>query len=112
MQTYVYFIQAGKGHIKIGVSKDPEARLRELQVGASGRELVLLATLPFRSREEAFEMEKYLHAELAKFRINGEWFKRAITRHLRSGGKRVIGGTHNHPIKRLMHEPGNIITTG
>jgi predicted GIY-YIG superfamily endonuclease len=104
VKTYVYFIQAGKGHIKIGVSKDPEARLKDLQVGSSGRELVVLATLPFNTRAEAFEMEKYLHTELARFRINGEWFKRNITRYLKSGGKRVIGGTHNNPIKRLMHE--------
>ena len=63
-----YFIQRGKnGPIKIGKSKDPEARLKELQT-ASDEELHLLAVV-------SGDIEKQLHEHFKNFRIRGEWFE-------------------------------------
>jgi len=63
-----YFIQAvGGGPIKIGVSVDPESRLRGIQTGCPYR-LQLLATLPGNKEAE-------LHSLFSGLRMNGEWFK-------------------------------------
>jgi predicted GIY-YIG superfamily endonuclease len=97
MQTYVYFMQAGKSHIKIGVSDDPDARVRELQTGAF-KTLHVIARFPFPSRAAAFEVEKELHRKFSHLKVSGEWFKRAIIRDMKHGGRRVIGGTYNNPI--------------
>jgi len=74
-KVYVYFIQKGRGNFKIGVSKDPETRLRELQTANSG-ELHIIAKIVCDSRMQALDTEHYLHTKLAPFRLKGEWFKR------------------------------------
>ena len=68
---YLYFIQARKtGMIKIGRSKHPKKRLKQLQTGAS-HELRLIASF-----EGLGWREPQLHEDLKKWRIrqNGEWF--------------------------------------
>jgi hypothetical protein len=94
--TYVYFIQQGYGGIKVGVSDDPGARCAHMQTGTSKR-LRVLARFPFASRAEAFEMERSLHAKFAHLRTSGEWFKPALLRELKVGGRRLIGGTKRNP---------------
>ena len=79
MGCYVYMIQKGYGSIKIGVSKDPDARLRQLQTGNHG-DLFIIAKFPFKSEAEARTMENELHKKFRKFRLNGEWFKKGILR--------------------------------
>lgn len=65
----VYFIQCtATRRVKIGVSRHPEKRLRDLQVGAPA-DLVLLGTIPGSTAEEAD-----LHRRLAKSAVRGEWF--------------------------------------
>lgn len=66
----LYFIRAENGLIKIGVSVDPENRLRQLQTGSSTR-LELLDTI---ETENSNLLESKLHKEFAKYRIHGEWF--------------------------------------
>jgi predicted GIY-YIG superfamily endonuclease len=95
--TYVYFIQQGYGSIKIGVSDDPEIRLKQMQTGTS-RILRIIAKFPFANRTEAFNMEKQLHVEYAYLRTTGEWFKRRLLHDLKAGSKRIIGGTSKHPV--------------
>lgn len=74
---YVYLIQKGYGAIKIGVSKDPEKRCKELQIG-NGSKLFLIAKFPCKTRNDANILEKELHRKFEKFRMNGEWFKKRI----------------------------------
>lgn len=67
---WIYVIQVGvDGPIKIGISRDPARRLRELQ--QSHPEQLRLA-LTFRGL--ALE-EKLLHEEHADLRLRGEWFR-------------------------------------
>ena len=68
----VYFIQAkndADSPIKIGFSKDAEARLIELQVGYP-EELCILATVDCDPEDEASFHEMFGH-----LRLRGEWFK-------------------------------------
>jgi hypothetical protein len=66
----VYFIQ-GKttGNIKIGVANDPEARLRDLQIGSS-EDLTLLGCLV-----GSEDLEAALHSQFNEYHIRGEWFR-------------------------------------
>ena len=65
----VYFIQSGNA-VKIGIAKDPDTRLRELQTG-NCEHLVLLAVVP----GGGGALEKELHRKFRKTRIQGEWYE-------------------------------------
>jgi hypothetical protein len=65
----IYFIQAASGGpIKIGVSDNPEVRLKDLQCSHHER-LVLRRVM-----EGGAALERELHARFADHRIRGEWF--------------------------------------
>lgn len=63
----VYFITAGDV-VKIGVSRQPNKRLRQLQSSSSKK--LTLAACCF----GGFAMEKSLHKRFASHRLQGEWF--------------------------------------
>ena len=65
----LYIIQSDvTGMIKIGRSKDPQKRLKQLQTGNPSR-LKLIASF----KGEGWK-EKILHENLKKYRLEGEWF--------------------------------------
>ncbi|QNJ56138.1 G-I-Y Y-I-G endonuclease [Mycobacterium phage Heath] len=65
----VYFIADELGHVKIGTSKAPLARLEELQAGNPTR-LRLVQSFP-----GGHDVELELHRHYATYRMHGEWFK-------------------------------------
>lgn len=74
--SFIYFILQEEdrseelgGFIKIGVARNPRARLRELQTG-NPRLLRLIALC-----RGDLETEKWLHQELVSYRSRGEWFQ-------------------------------------
>ena len=68
---YVYAIrEKDTGHIKLGISKNPRARLTQLQTGNSS-ELELVA---YRRAENRFRDEQAIHADADAYRLRGEWF--------------------------------------
>ena len=68
-KDYLYIIQSDfTGMIKIGRSKDPNKRLKQLQTGNPNK-LRLIASF----KGEGWK-EKNLHERLEKFRLEGEWF--------------------------------------
>jgi len=68
---YVYFIQDTiSGHVKIGKSKNPKARLSQLQT-ATTNPLKLLHTIEC---EDMDELETMFHSRFADCYIRGEWF--------------------------------------
>lgn len=75
--TCVYFIRAREtGHIKIGISANPEARLARLD-RAMPLSLELLAVQPVPGetrRRHAQAVEAGYHARFAADRVKGEWF--------------------------------------
>ena len=69
----IYFVQSGdNGTIKIGVTKDIDARIKNLQTG-NHRKLKLLACVE--AGEDACFIESYLHNIFKDYRLEGEWFK-------------------------------------
>ena len=70
-EMFVYAIrEKGTGHIKLGISRDPQQRLAQLQTGNS-QELELVA---YRQATNRFAEERAIHADAAAYRLRGEWF--------------------------------------
>ncbi|MBU2729713.1 antA/AntB antirepressor family protein [Acidithiobacillus caldus] len=71
---YVYAIKnPDTGNIKIGISKDPEARLKQLRVGNDADlRLVLVEKIEAPDR---FQDERFAHLKNQYLRIRGEWFR-------------------------------------
>ena len=68
-KDHLYIIQSDfTGMIKIGRSKDPQRRLKQLQTGNPNK-LKLIASFKGQGWKE-----KILHENLEKFRKEGEWF--------------------------------------
>src|SRR5689334_20768822 len=79
VELYIVTHMSGRAHhgpVKIGISANPEARLRELQTGNPLR-LGVFWTFTFATRWEAREHERAFHEEFARDQTSGEWF--AIT---------------------------------
>lgn len=67
---FVYFIQGEcGGGIKIGFSKKPEERLKQLQTGYPDT-LKILCLVPGNE-----QTERIFHKQFDAFRLNGEWYK-------------------------------------
>lgn len=70
---FLYLVTNGKQDYKIGVAKNPNKRLSQLNVGSPNRlSFVLLAK--FDKAEQAIESEKIIHDQLSNKHLNGEWF--------------------------------------
>lgn len=68
---FVYAIRnKHTGRIKLGISENPERRLKELQIG-NDCELELLA---YREAANRFKDEKAIHNKHQHLRVRGEWF--------------------------------------
>jgi hypothetical protein len=71
----VYWIRAPSGYVKIGIAKNPWARLKELQTGHHERLEMYCATDCEADGVLAIDYERALHEFLAPLRVQGEWFK-------------------------------------
>lgn len=75
--TYsVYLVQSGENKnapTKIGVTKNIESRLRQMQTG-NPYPLHCCALIPCEDRREAYKLEAYLHYRLRKRNVRNEWF--------------------------------------
>lgn len=71
-ESNVYFVSDGQ-FVKIGVAKNIEKRIIELQTG-NGRKIELLADLPCATEKLAYRVESLLHDYFYKYRKEGEWF--------------------------------------
>lgn len=73
---YVYFIESAKTHrVKIGVARDPLARLASLQ-SANPETLRLVGVIP---TDQPRAVEKRLHWFFEAEFLRGEWFRRSST---------------------------------
>ena len=67
----VYFIvDEAANAVKIGISKSPESRLGDMQLGSAGT-LRLVKVI----ENQGFCLERKLHKQFANSKIHGEWFK-------------------------------------
>jgi hypothetical protein len=68
---YVYAIrEMDSGNIKLGISRNPKARLKDLQIGNSSR-LELVASCEAKNR---YQDERLVQKDNQEFHIHGEWF--------------------------------------
>lgn len=72
---YIYFITPDdeEDTVKIGMSKDPFSRKRELQVGNSKLLKLKLFFGPW-ALKDAKNIEKEIHQKLIKNKLRGEWY--------------------------------------
>ena len=71
-QTYIYLI-TDDAALKIGISSNPDKRLKDLQV-SNPKQLTLLSKTMFATRGKATLSEKILHKKCNRFNLSGEWF--------------------------------------
>jgi hypothetical protein len=70
---FVYVIKSTTGMVKVGISLDPEPRLRSLITGnPHGLTLEYTERFPYNM---AAPIEKMVHGLLSEHRENGEWFR-------------------------------------
>lgn len=75
---YLYFIRSGRsGPIKIGVAKNVESRMDNLQTG-NPIQLILIAKMKCDGKAHAYNLEAYLHKIYRNRKIRGEWFSGEI----------------------------------
>jgi len=68
---YLYLIkEEGSSNYKIGISKDPETRLKQLQTGNSNRLALVYTT----KAENRYKEERKIHKILEAYKLHGEWF--------------------------------------
>ena len=72
MISYVYIIGSDKPPYKVGISKNPEARLRALQTGHPNRLQIHHKTETPANRTKL--LETVIHNNLKHSRQTGEWF--------------------------------------
>lgn len=72
---YVYLIRGNDGRYKIGITKNPKQRIRQLQTGNSD-DLTIIETY---QSENAFKIETALHNRFSHVRQSGEWFDLSVT---------------------------------
>jgi hypothetical protein len=71
--SFLYIISEGEhGPVKVGRSRNPGARISELQTG-NARRLRVVVTYEF-THNEACDAERLLHEALSEFALAGEWF--------------------------------------
>jgi predicted GIY-YIG superfamily endonuclease len=70
-EMFVYAIrEEDTGNIKLGISKDPNARLKQLQTGNSSK----LTLVGVKQAVNRFKDERAIHQRNEAIRIHGEWF--------------------------------------
>jgi len=69
---YIYIIESKENIVKIGISKDPGRRLKQLQTGSSDK-LKLIYKIEVDDKRAKY-LEKKIHHINNFDRINGEWF--------------------------------------
>ncbi len=68
---YVYLLTNNNHHFKIGISKNPETRVKQLQTGNSEKiELVF----KYFSKNHSSRIESALHNRYSNYRLESEWF--------------------------------------
>ena len=75
--AYIYIISDDNGYMKIGVSKNPEKRLKQLQTGHPTNLKLLYTEEFYCKRNHLLKIEALIHKEIKNIahRVKGEWFE-------------------------------------
>ena len=74
MEKKIYLIRGNDGRYKIGISKHPNKRIKELQTGNSDK-LVIIDSY---ESPNAHKIESALHRFYSYYRKEGEWFDLSV----------------------------------
>jgi len=74
--SQLLYLMSSGGNIKIGISKDPITRVKQLNTG-SGDKIHLIAT--WVTTDDVSYVESFLHGLFDLYRLNGEWFTNKVT---------------------------------
>lgn len=96
----VYLLQSDSGLYKIGVSKNPSKRVRQLQTG-NGEKIRLIYSF---ETDIPFLVEQSLQNHFMMYKVNGEWFNLSLEDELEFLN---LCQKSNENIKRLL-ESGNL----
>jgi T5orf172 domain len=72
--TFVYAIRCGRYAVKIGMARDPTARMLDLQA-ANPQKLILEHSQQLPYRRLAETVERRIHQAFSDRHIRGEWFR-------------------------------------
>ena len=70
-QKYVYCAQDESGNIKIGISNNPEERVKQLNIGNSQKLTLIFIK---EANKPNYEEETIIHKHCEKYNIRSEWF--------------------------------------
>lgn len=75
--AYMYIISDSNGYMKIGIAKDPERRVKQLQTGHATKLDLLFAEEFYCRRSHLLKIEKLVHRKIRSIapRMKGEWFE-------------------------------------
>jgi predicted GIY-YIG superfamily endonuclease len=73
MKYYVYVIRSTNYYFKVGVARNPERRLSELQTG-NPEPLNIEALILCPSEKSAYGLESLLHKKFSRRKVRSEWF--------------------------------------
>lgn len=108
--TSVYVMDWG-GKAKIGIARDPEMRLRQLQLANPGA-VKLVGHRLFSTRLSAAKVERALHQRFKAKRLMGEWFDVAPSQAiaaLMAANDPKLHHPHWHPDMPAMTPEGGIL---
>lgn len=75
MVRSIYLIRGNNGKYKIGIAKNPQSRLKQLQTGNPE----LLTIIETYETTNASKIEKALHNRYSYTRKEGEWFELSVS---------------------------------
>lgn len=75
--AYIYIISDNNGYMKIGISKDPEKRIKQLQTGHPTKLEILFTEEFYCKRSHLLKIEALIHKKIRTIApsVKGEWFK-------------------------------------
>jgi predicted GIY-YIG superfamily endonuclease len=73
--THVYIIMREDGVVKVGISRRPRKRRKDLQSLMPEHRLRLVYSLKLPEAGAAFKIEQEAHERLTRCRLFGEWFR-------------------------------------
>lgn len=110
-EYYVYFIQDGKGFMKIGIAKSVDRRLDMLQT-ANSEKLNVFCKINFKNKDVALKVETGLHRLFRYCNVRREWFKEDYVIEFLNNGQIAIdehtvpamNGNISFPVSKLQSE--------
>ena len=75
--AYVYIISDNMNYIKIGISKNPEKRLKQLQTAYPTKLTIIFTEEFYCKRNHLLKIESVIHKKVKAIatKVNGEWFE-------------------------------------